>query len=299
MLPPLVLHDSRPGIFVLLMPYHENQALFDKIMENGQERALQDLATWDATTNSFPATPDARTRYRNWWDNLSEAEQNEYSSISLWKCPTRRSGIQMATDIDTSIYPIGPVSDYAAVCLVANTTVPNGWYSNFRSNDINHINPQLGPFRPARLPGGGNVDKCIPRDPISYWGDGTSNQIIIGEKHVPQGLLNVCRTPWYAQGECTVLTSNDRAASGMSRQVNPSIRLAQGPNDFVPPDFETTDNQDGYTPIGDYGFGSYHSGICQFLLGDGAVRAFPNSTPMAEVLCRLANVADGESVSIP
>ncbi|MDR2441691.1 MAG: DUF1559 domain-containing protein [Planctomycetaceae bacterium] len=306
-LPPIVLHTARPSFFVLLMPYYEFQPLYDKIMANGQEPALQDLATWDAATRTFSTPPIDTARYRIWWDNLSEAEQNEYSSVPLWKCPTRRSGIQMTTDHDTASadnnMPIGPVSDYAVVCLVASTAVPNDWYSHYSATDVEtHVLPQRGPLRTAMIPNFSlplTVDKAVPRDPISYWADGTSNQIVFGEKHIPQGLANICRTPWFKQGECTVLTINDRSCQGHSRQVHPSIRLAQGPNDFVPPNLDSTANEQDYSPVVGYGFGSYHPGVCQFLIGDSSVRAFANSTPMAEVLCRLADVADGEPVSLP
>ncbi|MDR0609740.1 MAG: DUF1559 domain-containing protein [Planctomycetaceae bacterium] len=307
-LPPIVLHTARPSFFVLLMPYYEFQPLYDKIMANGQEPALQDLATWNSTTRTFSTPPHDEARYRIWWDNLSEAEQNEYSSVPLWKCPTRRSGIQMATDHDTASadnnMPIGPVSDYAVVCLVASTAVPNGWYTHYiavNGSIGSHVTPQRGPFRVATIPTSAkqSVDSAIPRDSISYWADGTSNQIVFGEKHIPQGLANICRTPWFKQGECTVLTIDGRSCQGHSRQVHPSIRLAQGPNDFVPPNLDSTGNEQDYSPVVGYGFGSYHPGVCQFLIGDGSVRAFANSTPMAEVLCRLADVADGEPVSLP
>jgi type II secretory pathway pseudopilin PulG len=306
-LPPIVLHTARPSFFVLLMPYYEFQPLYDQIMANGQEPALQDLASWDPATRKFTGTTD-EARYRTWWDNLSEAEQNEYSSVPLWKCPTRRSGVQMGTDHDTASadnnLPIGPVSDYAVVCLVTSTSVPNGWYTHFNATSGNiggHVLPQHGPLRVATIPVSAtqSVDNAVPRDPISYWADGTSNQIVFGEKHIPQGLANICRTPWFKQGECTALTIGARSCQGHSRQVHPSIRLAQGPNDFVPPNLDSTANEQDYSSVVGYGFGSYHSGICQFLIGDGSVRAFANSTPMAEVLCRLADVSDGEPVSLP
>jgi hypothetical protein len=161
---------------------------------------------------------------------------------------------------------------------------------------------QLGPLRVGRMPtgvGNGNVDSVVPRDPISYWADGTSNQIVLGEKHVPQGYLNVCKTPHYKQVECNALAINGRCVMGLSRRVHPAGRLANGPNDFVPPDPNSTGNQSEYSPAYGYGFGSWHPGICQFLLGDGAVRAVSVTVPMGAILVPLANVADGVSVSLP
>ena len=45
--------------------------------------------------------------------------------------------------------------------------------------------------------------------------------------------------------------------------------------------------------------GSWHAGVCNFLFGDGAVRALANSTPVTPTLSNLANVRDGNAVEIP
>jgi prepilin-type processing-associated H-X9-DG protein len=54
----------------------------------------------------------------------------------------------------------------------------------------------------------------------------------------------------------------------------------------------------------DAGFGSWHPGVCNFLLGDGSVRAISVTTPPGTldnygVLLRLAAVDSGLTVSIP
>jgi hypothetical protein len=68
--------------------------------------------------------------------------------------------------------------------------------------------------------------------------------------------------------------------------------LAYGPNDFV----------NSGTPSGfdnDYGFGSWHSDVCQFLLGDGSVRAIFNTTASNPILESLGCVNDGREVALP
>jgi hypothetical protein len=45
-------------------------------------------------------------------------------------------------------------------------------------------------------------------------------------------------------------------------------------------------------------FGAAHPGVCNFLIGDGAVRTVSNTTPHA-VLRNLADVNDGNAVSLP
>jgi len=47
-----------------------------------------------------------------------------------------------------------------------------------------------------------------------------------------------------------------------------------------------------------YGFGSWHPMICQFVMGDGAVRSISVTTP-ASILNRLGIVDDGGSISLP
>ncbi|MGL4944287.1 MAG: DUF1559 domain-containing protein [Thermoguttaceae bacterium] len=305
-LPPLSMHESRPSIFVYLMPYAEQQALYDKILVNGKERAMQDLATWNPTTNSFSGTPGADERYRLWWNGLTDPEKKEFSSIPFWKCPTRRTGVQYSTNVeagngssDVNPYmPHGPNSDYAAVVNVASTGDPNGWYACFNCDPgSNHVSPMLGPWRPARFPtGASTVDSTIPRDNMGYWSDGTSNVIVFGEKHIPQGRMNTCKSDWWNQGECTALAINGKAAAGVARQIHQSLgQLARGPSDYI------ADARND-SPITGYGFGSYHPGVCMFLIGDGAVRAISNTTPMNSVdsvLVQLARVADGKSPAIP
>jgi prepilin-type N-terminal cleavage/methylation domain-containing protein len=302
-LPSIVVHSARPSCYVMLMPFYEQQSLYDQIVVNGLERALQDLASWDAATNKFSGTDDY-ARYRMWWDNLTEAQQNEYSSIPIWKCPTRRGGIQKSTDVDdasaSNYMATGPVSDYAVVAY--RDDAGSAWASYHSSTDNAAVALQFGPLRAGRRPtgiGNGNIDANVPRDNIGYWSDGTSNQIVIGEKHVPQGTMNVCKLERFKQGECTALTGDSRATAGLARRVYQTHRLATGPNDFVPPDMNSTGENDDYSPYHVYGFGSYHPGVCQFLIGDGAVKAFSVTTPMATVLVPLANVSDGVAVAMP
>jgi len=75
-------------------------------------------------------------------------------------------------------------------------------------------------------------------------------------------------------------------------------RLATGPKDFVP-NSSATDDQSPNEPYTGYGFGSYHPGVCQFLIGDGAVKSFSDTTSMQNVLVPLANVSSGKSVAMP
>ena len=111
---------------------------------------------------------------------------------------------------------------------------------------------------------------------------------------------NICREPWWQQVECSALAISGRSVTGASRRLFENLRLANGPNDFIlPSNANPANRNEDYSPVMGYGFGSYHPGICIFLIGDGSVRSFSNTTSMQNVLVPLGNVADGVSVSMP
>jgi prepilin-type N-terminal cleavage/methylation domain-containing protein len=99
--------------------------------------------------------------------------------------------------------------------------------------------------------------------------DGLSNTIFAGDKHVQLyhfgcGVL-----------DCSLYNGDYWMCS--SRSVGPNYPLAQKPTDAV------------------IGFGGYHTGVCQFLLGDGSVHAVATSTDL-NVLALLANISDGQAI---
>jgi hypothetical protein len=262
-----------------------------------------------------------------WWDKLSEEQRNQVGSVAFYKCPTRRSGVQLTTDHDpytsanTNGVAVGPCADYAVVIFVRQRdgTIPvvtntgtNLWYchgspfNNAISTLNNYHEVHRGPIRWA-VPTGplpttttatdeaairACVNALVPRDGIAWWSDGTSNQIVVGEKHVPQNRLRQCLAAnFWTQGDCSFLASAAGSQS-IGRQIHSALFLAKFPTDY-----SRDDNADS-TLFG-YGFGSYHPGTCHFLIGDGAVKTFSNSTPMETILCPLAEVNDGVSVSLP
>jgi len=308
-LPPIVIHRGNPSFFVLLMPYYEQQALYDKLLTRGYELSMQDSSTWDFVAERWTGVAASEhIRHRQWWNDLTTAQKNEYSSIPMWKCPSRRAGIQMTTGftdgvpgVITYTMAIGPISDYACVIVHSDmTTSPQvGWVS-FHDCNAAELPDQRGPLRVARLQRGAvNANGNVPRDKLSYWEDGASNQIVLGEKHVPSATMGYCTELWFQQPDCTALTATMWGSTGLARRIHPQIRLASGPNDFAPPDPNATTNQAGYDPNQGYHFGSYHPGVCHFLIGDGAVKSFSNTTSPADVLLPLAHVYDGKVVTIP
>jgi prepilin-type processing-associated H-X9-DG protein len=282
------------------MPYYEQNTQYEFLTKYGMELTMQcDQVTGVRHSGSAPVEA---SRYLLWWDTLTQEQKNSLGSIPIWKCPSRRSGVQLVTqfvrnsDSGAGAIPAnGPVTDYTAVVLwsdaIGATVATSIWTAHFSSTDAAHANNNFGPFRVSRH-NGGNTDANTPRDSISYWADGTSNQIIFGEAHVPINRKNVCvAANWWTQADCGALTGNG-GSRAYARAVHPAYRLARGPNDY-------TGDSSGHSPITGYGFGSYHTGTCNFLFGDGSVHSVNTTVSMSSILVPLANVGDGAAVSLP
>jgi hypothetical protein len=184
-----------------------------------------------------------------------------------------------------------------------------------------------GPLRAAKLDAGdgvvgpwwaaGNTYLCNswnPRDSISWWSDGTSNQVVFGEKHVPSSLVGQCgpaldtvTNDWNARiGECSYLSGTNWAAATHSRSflfgwVNFSVSSGSGfeiGGSVMP--LAKGNELATVAPIwGSGNFGSAHPGTCNFLIGDGAVRGISVTTPVNPILIALGVVNDGRAVALP
>lgn len=193
----------------------------------------------------------------------------------------------------------GPATDYAmpAICDSARGSWWEGFQitwthknNNSASVAVRPVEAADGPFRGALIEGvtlanfAATTEDMLyknwqPRDTFSRWQDGTSNQIILGEKHILTGTLLTCDptsgatirydTTWFNAGDV-----------GFMRDGSLAI-VRSG-------------DVSGY----DGSFGSWHPGVCNFLVGDGSVRAFP-TTVKTTVMAALSNVHDGVSVGKP
>jgi prepilin-type processing-associated H-X9-DG protein len=83
---------------------------------------------------------------------------------------------------------------------------------------------------------------------------GESYTILLGEKHVPAGDLGKAQ---FGDGS---IYNGDNTAS-FARLVDIDHPLAQGPADTFK-----------------LNFGSWHAGVCQFVMADGSVRVISNDT---------------------
>ena len=292
--------DQRCTFMGLLYPYMEQTALYDLLV---------------STTNNLIRQVD-----NTWWGQgtqgvLNEEQRRSFGAVSIYVCPSRRNKGAVTTDSGGQLganlpgYYLGPQTDYAAVVhlLVRNndtSVIGNGADPSWGLRWVNwrHDPYMLGPLRVAQWDTNGT--SWTPRCSMSWWSDGTSNQIVVGEKHINPTWLGRCPqgVDWGALspgpnnisvGDCSYLIAGDNFQSvSVSRNVHTPFWgqqiLLRRPND------PTENIWDTATAA----FGSWHPGICQFLVGDGSVHAFPIMTS-GSVLKALAEVNDGVPVSLP
>jgi hypothetical protein len=319
------------NLFVLIYPYIEQQNLYDFV------------STW---TNKF-ANPINNAAF---WKNSSMTNDNRaaLASVPVYYCPSRRSRVQplgttphasadaaftnYANGVDGGQF--GPQGDYAMVTGAYSSTGITGssGLRNVLGNSLTYyydipsyyISPScnIGAFRTAVLgsPGtytsngstiGADFSNWQPRDAMAYWSDGTSNQIIIGEKFIHSEHVGLCEYQNHTLGDCSLLvTPGSWQYYNAARSVFGGI--ARGPNDSnglptatIPTPIMNSQHQHLVS------WGSNHPGICHFLLGDGSVRAISNVTPAGHsvavalamgnfsTLAKLGHTSDGQFVSVP
>jgi prepilin-type N-terminal cleavage/methylation domain-containing protein len=177
----------------------------------------------------------------------------------------------MATSAKNQAHIPGPCGDYAA-CVnheIGTTAAGNSW---------NQCDGR---------PTGALVTICNPpgfppsdrsHTSLSSITDGLSNTLFIGEKHVRPGQFGI--GTGVDKDNC-IYNGNDVGTSG--RVAGQSQLLAA---------FPTQSGSNGQR------FGSWHPGVCQFVFGDGSVRALNTSTD-GVTLALLIQRADGQVINLP
>jgi len=327
--PPGSLGAGRVGTHAFLLPY------------------LEQTANWELLTRA-PGIGIIRNTV--WWNTvLTDSERSGLASVPAYVCPSRRAPGATApdngvTDPVGDTAATGPQTDYA-VSIMGNPTAAqmadtanNGqhlygywWSQRGYPGDVNYIAAHRGAIRapsfgidPTSMAGvdfwGNGVgvaerSSWKPRDTMAWWSDGTSNQFVFGEKHIPSSLVGQCRTGnQTTDGDCSYLSTEQFGASVVSRQFSlgsidrsttgTGFVLANSPIGGTPVwEFHLMKGNEGVGYVGGsiyyYGFGSAHPGVSNFLLGDGSVHAVSVTTPVNPILVALGLVNDGMSVTLP
>ena len=220
--------DTRETSFILLLPYLEQQALFN---------------SWNLSIEYYQQAASVRTQ-----------------NLKVYFCPARRTPSGAGSSLDGDVHQSGSVphtpgalGDYAANVGTPDRTID--YYPGLNATPDNLA--ANGPFRYK----GADLT-------FAHVTDGLSQTLFIGEKHVQLGT--------FGRAPDTSIYNGDHA--GSFRKAGIGASLARAP-----------------TVAGSV-FGGYHPGICQFVLGDGSVRAL-NVSIDATNLGRLASRDDGEVIT--
>lgn len=285
-LPPLNIGNQKLASFhVNLLPFAEAGNVHN--LFSGGNAAKNTVFHGDMQTN---------------WTNLSPTEQDATSSVKWLSCPSRRSGIQKVVTGSAGYY--GPTSDYAVVFLdgdlntagqalngstVLSVGNGNSWWTHYDACNTGHVATQRGAIRVAYVDGCGgtvNYQSWKPRDSFARITDGTSNTILVGEKHIRNGELNRSDSGSDKRDDQWLYEANSWREYCLARNIR--LNIGKGPNDRV--------NKFGTGPDKQFGFGSWHSGVAQFLKGDGSVHAVSWNVDEA-TRNRLGHCQDGQNVS--
>ena len=187
--------------------------------------------------------------------------------VKVYFCPSRRtaSGSNTVSTLgdENQSNPTGPSTPGALGDYAACTGDPSGYIDYIQSMMANAGVPAGSlPANGAFIYQGGKLG-------FKHISDGLSQTIFIGEKHI-------ANSKWGITPDTSIFNGDHGAAA---RKAGVGALLAKGPTD----------------PGGN--FGSYHSGVCQFVMGDGSVKALNNAIDGTN-LGRLANREDGQVITL-
>ena len=343
--PPLSLGEARASLFVFLMPFAEQAQLYD-IACNGTATTP---STW-GIGRRLDCSPAGTDQQIGLWAAMTVDERRQFASVPYVKCPSKRSGAAMIDvgALSTDLYA-GPLGDYATTFRFrgGDTLDPTelgnlgnglGYFMVNVASGAAYKSMFRNPFIVANYSNsgaGGDLrhQSWVPGSTLAAWADGTSNQLIFGEKHTPSGLLNqnngFYNGAWdgsylFSSGTSSVkaagagaehfgnvnqvhrmLFANNDGSGGLNTQMRFAQKkeLGTNPGDEAVGEIDATGGP--LQALGITGrvglalrFGSYHPSVVNFALGDGSVTSL--STTIDPVLVtRLADINDGHAASVP
>ncbi|HBT75403.1 MAG TPA: hypothetical protein DEB39_00425 [Planctomycetaceae bacterium] len=335
-LPPAHLGTAKANLFILITPYMELQTVYDLYLARNTHGNFTNNAT--NATGKLDLCLWTAWGGRNGGTLLTQEEKKSLASIPAYFCPSRRAAGDYVDANPDGTYGTrtGPRGDYSilytardgcipapeGIVLSGGETAQKNWgASRCAANCVD------GPFRIASIKyvaansgdWAARFDTWEARDSMAWLADGTSNQLLIGEKYIPNDVLGVCDQviDGYDAGgtsqknnrktlvDCCMFYWNgnepftymgffayDRNTNA-NGEITGGNALARGPMQYVEVGGRIFNNWPYM-----FSFGSSHPGICHFLVGDGAVRSIA-VTADPNLLAHLGVVNDGRNVAMP
>ena len=283
-------NQVRPTFWMLIYSYIEQQALWEKL--NSYQ-----VGTVQGLDNTFGNV---------WWNSLTGEEREGFGAVPIYACPSRRGDgtrvfhdPSVATDaIDCNSWGgqqlAGPLGDYAVVVAWKVGAVYSDWWDHNRLDESRFASDSAGPIRQPVVSNVNKPGNWKCRDTLSWLQDGTSNQFLVGEKFIAKDGIGKNDEANTKHGDYPY-SSTGQLCVGAAR---PLVRTyaSEAAYDVIPIANSRDPSPGGV--VYDRGFGSWHSGTCNFLLGDGSVQGV-SVTTSGPILKAYAMVGDGQSASLP
>ena len=307
-----VAQIGRMSFWGTIYPFVEQQQLYDKCIDGTQGTAGQGI--------------DRRFDSTWWWDELSEPERQAFGSVSYYRCPSRRGGgAQYVREGRAPNSSPGPQGDFAILAACNNTSgIATGTGARLLGSVWMPGVAQChtGPFRVAEASIEANrIRSWQPRDTMAWWQDGTSNQIIVSEKHIPDFSLGKCYcTNNSASGviteqfyDCSYLGASGATSTATQMRADIAAHafvVSQVNGGSAPPTNisgrliargdsvdETASGRwisDTNSPV----LGSAHPAVFNVLIGDGSVHGISKAV-LNHIIARFTVVSDGVAEPLP
>ncbi|QDU61616.1 putative major pilin subunit [Planctomycetes bacterium Pan216] len=293
--PPATLGDGKLTFWAVILPYIDQQSMYDR---------LEIHAPGAAANPIFAGTVGS--------DVVAAAQRNQEilsrgkGTLGLYVCPTRRR----AGSVNSKNVSVG---DYAIVDWTDSTDGRTTWHFHWEPEE------HSGVLQVARaavdLDGNGRDDNLEapsmsrpmlrttvgwqPRTNAAYVTDGLSKTAVLAEKYVSQDIMGTARDCCHSGGD---LDANDLPGRDgyiyWNRANGPG---AYGSHWISGPTYNrplATTTRDPRIGILGPALGSWHSGVVNFLMGDGSIRPL-SVTVSTSIVSNLGNARDGSIVELP